>query len=63
VVRSERYPELKRAVRDQAWALGPRTILVADKAAGTELIQELVNERQFSHKLRILLAGLSLLIP
>ena len=63
MVRSERYPELKRAVRDQAWALGLRKILVADKAVGTELIQELVSERQFPHNIRILRAGLSLLIP
>jgi predicted phage terminase large subunit-like protein len=38
------YPELKRAVRDQAEEFGPRTILVEDKASGTQLIQELVSE-------------------
>jgi predicted phage terminase large subunit-like protein len=38
------YPALKRAVRDQAEAFGPQTILVEDKASGTQLIQELVNE-------------------
>jgi predicted phage terminase large subunit-like protein len=38
------YPELKRAVRDQAEAFGPKTILIEDKASGTQLIQELVSE-------------------
>jgi predicted phage terminase large subunit-like protein len=38
------YPDLKRAVRDQAEAFGPQTILVEDKASGTQLIQELVSE-------------------
>jgi predicted phage terminase large subunit-like protein len=38
------YPELKRAVREQAEAFGPQTILIEDKASGTQLIQELVNE-------------------
>ena len=38
------YPELKRAVREQAATYSPRTILVEDKASGTQLIQELVNE-------------------
>jgi hypothetical protein len=31
-------------VRDQAEAFGPKTILIEDKASGTQLIQELVNE-------------------
>jgi predicted phage terminase large subunit-like protein len=38
------YPDLKRAVHDQAQAFGPQTILIEDKASGTSLIQELVNE-------------------
>ncbi len=42
------YPDLKRAVRDQAEAFGPRTILVEDKASGTQLIQELVADGMHS---------------
>jgi predicted phage terminase large subunit-like protein len=38
------YPELKRAVREQAEAFSPQTILIEDKASGTQLIQELVHE-------------------
>jgi predicted phage terminase large subunit-like protein len=38
------YPELKRAVRDQAESFRPTTILIEDKASGTQLIQEMVNE-------------------
>jgi predicted phage terminase large subunit-like protein len=38
------YPELKRAVREQAAAFSPQTILIEDRASGTQLIQELVNE-------------------
>jgi len=38
------YPELKRAVREQAEVFGPQTILIEDKASGTQLIQELINE-------------------
>jgi predicted phage terminase large subunit-like protein len=38
------YPELKRAVREQAAAFRPETILIEDKASGTQLIQELVSE-------------------
>jgi predicted phage terminase large subunit-like protein len=38
------YPELKRAVREQAEAFSPQTILIEDKASGTQLIQELVSE-------------------
>lgn len=37
------YPELKRAVLEQAEAFNPQTILIEDKASGTQLIQELVN--------------------
>jgi len=35
---------LKRAVREQAEAFNPKVILIEDKASGTPLIQELVNE-------------------
>ena len=38
------YPDLKRAVREQAEAFSPQTILIEDKASGTQLIQELVSE-------------------
>jgi predicted phage terminase large subunit-like protein len=38
------YPELKRAVREQAEAFGPQSILIEDRASGTQLIQELVSE-------------------
>jgi predicted phage terminase large subunit-like protein len=38
------YPELKRAVREQADVFSPQTILIEDRASGTQLIQELVNE-------------------
>jgi predicted phage terminase large subunit-like protein len=38
------YPELKRVVREQAEAFSPQTILIEDKASGTQLIQELVSE-------------------
>jgi predicted phage terminase large subunit-like protein len=38
------YPELKRAVREQADAFFPKTILIEDKASGTQLIQDLVYE-------------------
>jgi predicted phage terminase large subunit-like protein len=38
------YPDLKRAVREQAEAFSPQTVLIEDKAAGTQLIQELVSE-------------------
>jgi predicted phage terminase large subunit-like protein len=38
------YPELKRAVRRQAEDFSPKTILIEDKASGTQLIQELVYE-------------------
>ena len=38
------YPELKRAVREQSGAFNPQTIMIEDKASGTQLIQELVNE-------------------
>jgi len=38
------YPDLKRAVKEQAEVFGPQTILIEDKASGTQLIQELVAE-------------------
>ena len=38
------YPELKRAVREQAGAFNPKTIMIEDKASGTQLIQELIAE-------------------
>jgi predicted phage terminase large subunit-like protein len=38
------YPELKRAVKEQAEAFSAKTILIEDKASGTQLIQELVGE-------------------
>jgi predicted phage terminase large subunit-like protein len=38
------YPTLKRAVAEQAQAFSPRTILIEDKASGTQLIQELIHD-------------------
>ena len=38
------YPQLKRAVRDQAQRFQPTNILIEDKASGTQLIQELNRE-------------------
>src|SRR6516225_1679669 len=38
------YPELKRAVREQAQAFAADVVLIEDKASGTQLIQELVAE-------------------
>jgi predicted phage terminase large subunit-like protein len=38
------YPELKHAVHKQAQAFNPQTILIEDRASGTQLIQELVSE-------------------
>src|SRR5947199_10838853 len=35
------YPELKRMVRDQERRFEPHTVLVEDKASGTQLIQDL----------------------
>ena len=42
------YPELKRAVRGQAAAFKADTVLIEDKASGTQLIQELVQEGMHS---------------
>ncbi|MFL6387936.1 MAG: phage terminase large subunit [Terriglobales bacterium] len=39
------YPNLKRAVAEQALAFNPRNIVIEDKASGTQLIQELIEER------------------
>jgi phage terminase large subunit-like protein len=36
------YPELKRAVLEQAEAFNANVVLIEDKASGTQLIQELV---------------------
>jgi phage terminase large subunit-like protein len=36
------YPELKRAVCQQAEAFNASVVLIEDKASGTQLIQELV---------------------
>jgi predicted phage terminase large subunit-like protein len=38
------YPQLKRAVADQAYRFRPANILIEDKASGTQLIQELMTE-------------------
>jgi predicted phage terminase large subunit-like protein len=38
------YPELKRAVRDQATLFRPSNILIEEKASGTQLIQELIRD-------------------
>src|SRR5208283_1513872 len=38
------YPELKRTVREHAEAFDANVVLIEDKASGTQLIQELVEE-------------------
>jgi predicted phage terminase large subunit-like protein len=38
------YPELKRAVRGQCQAFEASVVLIEDKASGTQLIQELIEE-------------------
>jgi predicted phage terminase large subunit-like protein len=38
------YPDLKRAVKEQADAFEAQTVLIEDKSSGTSLIQDLVNE-------------------
>ncbi len=38
------FPELKRAIRDQAAEFRPKNILIEDKASGTQLIQDLIRE-------------------
>ena len=44
------YPELKRTVREQAEVFGPQTILIEDRASGTQLIQELISEGLYAVK-------------
>jgi predicted phage terminase large subunit-like protein len=44
------YPELKRAVLEQTEAFSPTTILIEDKASGTQLIQELISEGEHAIK-------------
>ena len=44
------YPELKRAVREQAELFCPQTIVIEDQASGTQLIQELVDEGMYAIK-------------
>jgi len=44
------YPEIKRAVREQANQYRPNTVLIEDKASGTQLIQDLRSEGMFSVK-------------
>jgi len=38
------YPELKRAVREQCEAFEASVVLIEDKASGTQLIQELIEQ-------------------
>ena len=38
------YPELKRAVCEQCEAFGASVVLIEDKASGTQLIQELIEQ-------------------
>ena len=38
------YPELKRAVREQAELHRATVVLIEDKASGTQLVQELVHK-------------------
>jgi predicted phage terminase large subunit-like protein len=40
------YPDLKRAIIAHASAYGSPTVLIEDKSSGTQLIQDLRNERQ-----------------
>ena len=44
------YPDLKRAVREQYERFRPTTILIEDKASGTQLIQELIREGVYAVK-------------
>jgi len=44
------YPKLKRAVREQAETFRPETILIEDKASGTQLIQELISDGEHAVK-------------
>jgi len=51
------FPELKKAVRRQAARYTPQTILVEDKASGTQLIQDLKAEGMYRIKPYLPLAG------
>ena len=42
------YPNLKRAVREQAALHNANVVLIEDKASGTQLIQELTQEGMYS---------------
>jgi len=44
------YPELKRAVRAEAELFRPETVLIEDRASGTQLIQELINDGLYQVK-------------
>jgi predicted phage terminase large subunit-like protein len=41
------YPDLKRAVLDQRLTFGASVVVIEDKASGTQLIQELINEGRY----------------
>lgn len=41
------YPDLKRAVRQQAERFRPAKVLIEDNASGTQLIQELIRDRVY----------------
>ena len=42
------YPELRRSVLEQSRRSSPQTILIEDKASGTQLIQELIGEGMYA---------------
>ena len=42
------YPDLRRAVREQAEDFGATVILIEDRASGTQLIEELISEGMHS---------------
>jgi len=45
VLREHRnYPDLKRAIQEQAYRFRPSTILIEDRASGTQLIQYLIRD-------------------
>ena len=44
------YPDLKRAVGEQAASFLPETILIEDKASGTQLIQDLIEDGEYAVK-------------
>jgi len=44
------YPDLKRALKEQAALYKPSTILIEDKASGTQLLQELRREGMYNIK-------------